>query len=281
MGTHASGFVVASTKMSVTPLEAYEIAILVAAEAAQLLEGAQDDIGKIRSKSNARDLVTQWDTRCEELILRRLSKLTPSIPILAEESGQHGDSNTKTRWLVDPIDGTVNFAHGVPYFGICISLEQDDKPVAAVVEAPAMGWTFAAYLGNGATLNGKAISVSHCTSLDQAMLASGFPYDRATTGHNFAQWEHFQRTASACRRFGAASIDLCMVAKGAIDGYWETRLSPWDLSAGALLVTEAGGQVTGVIGEPFSSREGHAVASNGGIHKEILSELARVGLPPL
>jgi myo-inositol-1(or 4)-monophosphatase len=261
--------------------EALAIAQKVAAEAATLLRSAGGIVGRVRTKSNAKDLVTEWDTRCEELILQRLAELCPGVPVLAEESGQHGDAQSGSLWLVDPIDGTVNFAHGIPLYGVCVSLEVGGQPVAAVVEAPALHWTFAACLGGGATMNGEPMRVSETAQLEHAMLASGFPYDRALTGHNFPQWEHFQRKAGACRRFGAASLDLCMVARGWLDGYWETRLSPWDLSAGALLVQEAGGCVTGITGAPFSSRSGHAIASNGAIHKEILSELAVVGTPSI
>ncbi len=263
--------------------EFLRVAKLVAQEASLLLREAQADIGIIRSKSNEKDLVTQWDTRTEELIIRRLAELAPGISVLAEESGEHGNADDEACWVIDPIDGTVNFAHGLPFFGVCISLEEHGQPVAGVVEAPALGWTFSASLGGGAFMasNGREmpISVSQTAALAQSMLASGFPYDRAVTGHNFPQWEHFLRTSGACRRIGAASLDLCMVARGWFDGYWETRLSPWDLSAGALIVKEAGGCVTGITGAPFSSRSGHAIASNGVIHKEILAELAVVGTP--
>ncbi len=265
--------------------ELLRIARIVGNEAAELLRGAQEEIGLIRTKSTDRDLVTEWDTRCEELILARLSELSPGIAVLAEESGQHGNISAEHCWVIDPIDGTVNFAHGIPLFGVCISLEEKGQPVAAVIEAPALGWTFSACQGGGAQMMQanaeQPISVSTTTELCKSMLASGFPYDRATTGHNFPQWEHFQRRAGACRRFGAASLDLCMVARGWLDGFWETRLSPWDLSAGALIVREAGGYVTGITGEDFSSRKGHAIASNGVIHKEILAELAIVGTPPI
>ena len=261
--------------------EALEIASVVGARAAEFLRDASSNVGAIRTKSNSRDLVTEWDTRTEELILRALHEMSPGVPVLAEESGLHGHDSGDSCWLVDPIDGTVNFAHGIPLFGVCISLEMDGAPVAAVVEAPALQWTFAACKDGGATINDEPMKVSAVTKLSEAMLASGFPYDRASTSHNFAQWEHFQRKAGACRRFGAASLDLCMVARGWLDGYWETRLSPWDLSAGALLVREAGGQVTGITGDAFSSRSGHAIASNGAIHKEILAEMAVVGTPTI
>ncbi|MCP4445599.1 MAG: inositol monophosphatase [Myxococcales bacterium] len=265
--------------------EYLRIARAVGHEAAELLCEAQQEIGVIRTKSNERDLVTEWDTHTEELILARLAEFTPGIAVLAEETGKHGDTEAELCWVIDPIDGTVNFAHGIPLFCVCISLEVAGQPVAAVVEAPAMGWTFSASLGGGAHIRVSerelAMQVSQTTELAKSMLASGFPYDRAATSHNFAQWEHFQRKAGACRRFGAASLDLCMVARGWLDGYWETRLSPWDLSAGALIVREAGGCVTGITGDTFSSRSGHAIASNGGIHKEILAELAIVGTPKL
>jgi len=265
--------------------EFFGIAKMVGRDASLLLRDAQSAIGVVSTKSTELDLVTEWDTRSEELIIRRLEELSPGIAVLAEESGAHGDTEAELCWVIDPIDGTVNFAHGVPFFGVCISLEVGKKPVAAVVEAPALGWTFSACLGGGAHMRmageDRPMRVSATAELGKSMLASGFPYDRATTGHNFPQWEHFQRRAGACRRIGAASLDLCMVARGWLDGYWETRLSPWDLSAGALIVQEAGGCVTGITGDDFCSRSGHAIASNGVIHKEILAELAVVGTPAL
>jgi myo-inositol-1(or 4)-monophosphatase len=263
--------------------EALAIARQVAAEAAALLGGAAGAVGTVRSKSNLRDLVTEWDTRCEELVRTRLGALAPGIPILGEEGGlsgasdkaSHSGSGSGDLWLVDPIDGTVNFAHGMPIWAVCISLERDGVPIAGVVRAPALGWEFAASSGGGATHNGERIAVSAVASLDAAMLASGFPYDRATSPqNNFAQWEHFQRNAGACRRLGAASLDLCMVARGWYDGYWERRLSPWDVSAGALMVIEAGGVITDTRGSTFASSKGEAVASNGAIHQSILRELA-------
>lgn len=257
--------------------DALEIARTVAGEAAELLRGASSNVGVIRTKSNLRDLVTEWDTRSEELIKRRLGELSPGVALLAEEGGASGDEG-RYRWLIDPIDGTVNFAHGLPVFTVTVSLERDGEPVAGVVVAPALGWEMYGHLGGGSFHNGEPMQVSKVTSLEQAMLASGFPYDRATNpDNNFARWEHFQRTAGACRRMGAASLDLAMVARGWFDGYWETRLNPWDLSAGALLIREAGGTVTSIDGGRFVSTSGNAVASNGAIHKEILDELAVVG----
>lgn len=261
--------------------DALELAHRVAQEAGALLVQSGGLVGHVRTKSNSRDLVTEWDARSEELIVKRLQSRTPDIPIQGEETGVHGARDQERKWLVDPIDGTVNFAHGVPFFAVAISLEERGVPVAGVVFAPVLDWMFAAAKGNGATCNGSKIRVSETQELAASILASGFPYDRATSKHNFRQWEHFQCVAGACRRFGAASLDLCMVARGWLDGYWETRLSPWDLSAGALIAQEAGGIVTGIDGNVFSSDKGHAIASNGAIHDQILSELAIVGMPNL
>jgi myo-inositol-1(or 4)-monophosphatase len=264
--------------MASSHTDALRIAGDIASEACTLLRDAQKAIGPIRSKTVARDLVTEWDTRIEELILQRLGERSPGVAVLAEESGAR-EGAEGSYWLVDPIDGTVNFAHGHPHFAVAISLEEAGNPVAAVVAAPMLDWTFEGIAGGGATMNGEPMQVSAVDRLEQALLATGFPYDRAETRHNFAQWEHFQCTAAACRRFGVASLDLCMVARGWFDGYWETRLNPWDVSAGALFVREAGGLVTGIRGEAFRSMEGHAIASNGRIHDEILRELGKVGFP--
>jgi myo-inositol-1(or 4)-monophosphatase len=149
-----------------------------------------------------------------------------------------------------------------------------------VITAQALDWSFWGRRGGGAWYRQGAdqgrLAVSAIGAVGQALLVSGFPYDRATSPHNnFAQWEHFQRVAGACRRLGAASLDLCFVARGWIDGYWERKLSPWDVAAGALLVEEAGGRVTDTQGGRFDARTGEVVASNGAIHEDMLIELAR------
>jgi len=257
--------------------DALAIARTVAAEAAALLRGAQDQVGPVRSKSSLRDLVTEWDTRSEELIRRRLQALAPGVPIVGEEGGGAVHPGPGDLWLVDPIDGTVNFSHGLPLWAVAISLERDGEPVAGVVVAPALDWEFHAAVGGGAFSGDRPMHVSTVTRLDHAVLVTGFPYDRAThPANNFAEWEHFQRRAGACRRLGAASLDMCMVARGWLDGYWESRIQPWDLSAGAVIVREAGGTVTAIDGGPFRSQRGDAVASNGAIHEDILAELAAV-----
>jgi myo-inositol-1(or 4)-monophosphatase len=251
-----------------------EVARRAARTASDLLRDAQAE--DIRSKSNQFDLVTEWDLRSEQAIRGVLAET--GLPILGEEGGQ--DTSTgEMRWLVDPIVGTVNFSHGLPIWSISIALEKIGGDVLlGLVAAPALGWCFEAVRGQGAFDDqGTPLKVSTRSPLSRAMLGTGFPYDAAThPQNNFAEWDHLQRLTNACRRLGCASIDLCLVARGWYDGYWERRLSPWDIAAGALIVVEAGGSVTNTRGEPFNAHSGEAVATNGAIHGELLSELARV-----
>ncbi len=243
--------------------------------AADLLAGARPS--EVRGKSSPRDLVTEWDLRTEEAIRRVLLERERGIPILGEEGGLGAADGQAggLRWLVDPIDGTVNFAHGLPIFAVSVGFEEAGCGVAGAVVAPALGWRFAAARGEGATLNGAAIGVSAIPTLGRAMLVTGFPYDRALSAdNNFAAWEHMQRRAGAVRRLGAASLDLCFVAAGWLDGYWEIKLKPWDIAAGAVICAEAGGRVTAIDGGPFASDAGTVVASNGLIHDELVAELA-------
>jgi myo-inositol-1(or 4)-monophosphatase len=193
--------------------------------------------------------------------------------VLGEEKG--GTRRGDTHWIVDPIDGTVNFAHGLPLWCVSIALEQAGELTVGVVYAPMLDWWFEATRGGGARDGaGTVLHVSACPSLDRAMLATGFPYDLSRE-NNFAEWEHFQRAAT-CRRLGAAALDLCLVARGWLDGYWERNLAAWDMAAGALIVVEAGGTVTNPQGGPFDPHSGEAVASNGAIHSELITELAKV-----
>jgi len=231
----------------------------------------------IKTKSNPRDLVTEWDVRSEELIRKTLEERTPGVPILGEEAGQTGGDHTSGRWLVDPIDGTVNFAHGLPLWSVTVAFEQDGEITAGVVGAPALGWWFEAEAGGGARDATGPIGVSAIPRLDQALLTTGFPYDRATHPiNNLLEWEHLQKRAGACRRLGCASLDLCTVAIGWLDGYWERRLQPWDIAAGVLIVREAGGTVTNTTGGRFDVHSGEVVATNGAIHEELVAELRRV-----
>lgn len=256
-----------------TPATARDVALEVGQLAGRALLEGWGHAGTIRAKAHPTDLVTEWDARIEALIATELAARAPGVAMLGEELGgreeQHGE-----RWIVDPVDGTVNFAHALPLFGISIGFERDGEPEAGVVVAPALGWTWAAAVGHGATRNGVPIRVSQTERIEDALLVTGFPYDRKeSTRNNFAAWTHMQLRANAVRRLGAASLDLCFVATGWVDGYWELKLKPWDLSAGAVIVREAGGQVTGLDGGPFRSSTGEVVASNGRIHDALVGEL--------
>lgn len=253
---------------------------VAAATAATALRGARAT--EVRSKSNPRDLVTEWDLRSEELIRGVLRERAPGVAILGEEAGAESGTTPKLRFLVDPIDGTVNFAHGLPLWGVSIAVEDSDGLGVGVVVAPALGWQYFATRGAGAWfVDGNSeptrLAVSNVSRLDHALLVTGFPTDRATTElNNFAEWEHMQRLAGACRRLGAASLDLCLVAQGSLDGYWEHSLKPWDTAAGAVIVVAAGGTTSGTDGAPFDPYHGSVVATNGRLHEPLLAELAIV-----
>jgi myo-inositol-1(or 4)-monophosphatase len=262
------------------PSEALAVALAAGREAADALRAGGGRIGEIRVKTSALDLVTEWDSRLEELLIERLRAAAPGVAFLGEETGAHGEERG-ARWIVDPIEGTVNFAHGLPLYGISIAYQADGLVQAGVVLAPAMGWEFAAVRGGGATRNGERLAVSTTDELKRALLVTGFPYDRATSPeNNFREFVHLQRTAGAVRRLGAASLDLCFVASGWLDGYWEAKLKPWDAAAGALLVEEAGGRVTSREAGAFDLHRGEIVATNGRIHDALVHELAIAATRP-
>lgn len=216
--------------------------------------------------------VTETDTSAEELIVARLRAAFPEYRILAEEGG--GDewrAPGPPIWLVDPLDGTNNFAHGFPHVGVSLALLAEGQPVAGVIHDPLRGETFAATAGGGATLDGRPIHVSGVERLESAFLATGFPYDRRTAlDNNTERLDHFLRRSQGVRRAGAAVLDLTYVACGRLDGFWEIRLKPWDVAAGVLLVREAGGQVTDFEGSPDCLSGEFIVASNGHIHEQML-----------
>jgi len=223
------------------------------------------------------DLVTEVDRLSEDLILTRLRNSFPGHCFLAEEGGAQGE-NSSHRWVIDPLDGTTNYAHGFPWFCVSIALEVDGELTLGVIYHPMMDQLFTAVKGEGAYLNGQRILVSNRHPLRRSLLATGFPYDVARDNeNNFGHFFDFQLAARGVRRAGAAALDLAYVAAGRLDGYWECKLKPWDVAAGALLVAEAGGSVTNHAGERYSIYDHRILASNGAIHKEMLGVLSPPG----
>lgn len=220
------------------------------------------------------DLVTEVDKKSEELLVGGLQRAFPEHDFLAEENS-YPDRGKSHQWIIDPLDGTTNFAHGFPWFAVSMALKIDGAIVLGVVHHPMMAEMFTAIQGEGAFLNGAPISVSSRSPLRSSLLTTGFPYDNATDSeNNFARFVRFQTRCRGVRRPGAAALDLAYVAAGRLDGFWECKLKPWDVAAGQLLVTEAGGKVTGYGGEPYSVYNHRIVASNGQIHAEMLAVLA-------
>ncbi len=224
------------------------------------------------------DLVTQVDLEVERWFRGMIGERFPSHAILAEELDDRSDTPERAPycWVFDPIDGTVNYAHGLPIFCASLALEIDGVPSVAAVYDPMREELFTAELGAGARLNGVPLRVSTASALVDAMLCTGFPYDvHETVDGVIGLFGAFVAEARAVRRLGSAALDLCYVAAGRFDGFWEQRLYPWDMAAGALLVTEAGGRVSTMAGASFDSREGSIVATNGLVHETMLATISQ------
>lgn len=227
------------------------------------------------------DLVTEFDRRSEALIVSALRRAFPEHAIRAEE-GSGNSAASEYEWLVDPLDGTTNFAHGFPVFAVSLALTRRGQLIAGVVYDPLRDELFAAEVGHGATLNGSPLKISTQAELGQSLLATGFPYDVRTNPHNnLAQFRQFQLRAQAVRRLGSAALDCAWVAAGRLEGYWEFRMKPWDVGAGALIAREAGGHVTTAEGdEDFLGRDS-IVVSNRLIHEQMLRVLRQGDDAPL
>jgi myo-inositol-1(or 4)-monophosphatase len=248
-----------------------EVAIEVAHEAGALLRAHLHEPLHIREKGLRADLVTAADDHSERLILERLRREYPSATILSEESGVNERGISGERWIVDPLDGTTNFAHGYPLFCISIAYEKNGELLAAVVHAPLMNETFAAQHGAGAFVNGQPIRVSRIERLKDAMSCTGF--QPARYERNAREFAAISNVAQAVRRDGAAALDLAYVACGRFDGFWEYDLHAWDVAAGTLLIREAGGRVTTIESGETSLDAGSILATNGRLHDELRAAL--------
>ncbi|MGB2599755.1 MAG: inositol monophosphatase family protein [Candidatus Omnitrophota bacterium] len=232
---------------------------------------AFQNIGELRTieyKSARTDLVTDVDKRCESIIIERIRKEYPDHAILAEESGEK-QGQSEYEWVVDPLDGTTNYAHRFPVFCVSIGVKRGDEVEVGVVYDPSRDELFEACRGKGALLNGSPIKVSSADAVRDSLLATGFAYNVEGKIANLDYFKRMLESAQAVRRLGSAAIDLCYVACGRLDGFWELGLNPWDMAAAQLIVKEAGGMVTTMKGGQFDISKDDILASNGRIHEEM------------
>jgi len=258
--------------------EILRLAVRLARAAGRIQRERYETAIQIGTKTAPIDLVTEVDHACEQLIVDTLARERPGDAVLAEE-GRGGDSGRATwRWVIDPLDGTVNYAHGYPRFCVSIGVEQRDERAVGVVYDPLLDELYSAVRGAGATRNGRRIRVSDETEIGRSLLATGFSYDvRGSAQDNLDHFARMVKSARAVRRDGSAALDLCYVASGRLDGYWELKLHPWDVAAGFLIVEEAGGRVSDLRGGPPQRSGRETVATNGRIHDALLSRLSKSG----
>lgn len=249
----------------------HALALRLAREAGAIQRARYETQLQISSKSRAIDLVTEVDRACEQLIVDTLRRERPGDDILAEEGGAHEDSGAAWRWIIDPLDGTVNFAHGVPCFCVSIGALHGGVRTVGVVYEPLRNELFEAVRGGGARRSGKPIRVSSASTVQSALLATGFAYDvHDSPVDNLDRLARAVKAAGGVRRDGSAAIDLCYVACGRFDGYWELKLHAWDVAAGILIVEEAGGRVSDLGGGPAPADGREILASNGLLHEDLV-----------
>ena len=248
-----------------------------AAEAgAQELRQRFGQLESIREKGRAGDLVTDADVAAERAVLAVLHAETPELGVLAEESGRRTAEDQPLEWCVDPLDGTTNYAHSYPFFGTSVGLTWRGQPLLGALAVPALDQLYWAAPGLGAWCNGKRLQVSRCEAVNQALLVTGFGYDRHTRlDNNYAEFAWFTHRSRGVRRGGAAAVDLAFVAAGRLDGYWERGLAPWDLAAGIVLVEQAGGVVCSYDGGPAQLSEGRIIACAPGLLEDLITGLAQ------
>ncbi len=257
------------------------INVMIAA-AYKAARGLTRDFGEVEqlqvSKKGPGDFVSVADLKAERTIKEGLEKARPDFGFLMEESGAHGGADANARWIVDPLDGTMNFLHGIPHFTTSIALEQHGEIVAGVTYNPVADELYWAERGIGAYLNDRRLRVSSRSVMADALIGTGIPHGH---GDDFDRYlgevRHVMPKVASLRRFGSATLDLAYVAAGRLDGFWERGLGPWDLAAGILLIREAGGFATDVNGGGSALATGGIVAANADLHRELLSMLKRAG----
>ncbi len=249
------------------------IAIAAAKESGLFIKRSVGRIGRVSYKG-ADNIVTDIDRRSEEMIIKRLLTAFPGHSVLSEERGTI-DNASPYRWVIDPLDGTTNFAHAFPFFCVSIALEHRGETVLGVVYDPMRDELFYASRGSGAYLNASRVTVTKTAELSKSFLATGFSYGLRGKRRNIRNFTNFLTRSLAIRRAGSAALDMCYVACGRFDGFWELDLHPWDNAAGALIVKEAKGSVTKFDGSQFTPYDKEVLATNGRIHKSMIRILSK------
>jgi len=249
---------------------------LIAREAGEIIREGFGKQFTVEFKTNSSNLVTEIDKKAEAAIIKFINKEYPGHNILAEESGvQPGNSNYT--WVIDPLDGTTNFAHGLPIFSVSIGIQKDGKTIIGVIYDVMNNRMYSAELGSGAYGNGQKLGVSRNSNLEHSLLVTGFPYDiKNNPNRTIEKFNAFLLQARGVRRLGSAAIDFCYIGAGVFDGYWEVHLNPWDVCAGILIVEEAGGKVTKFDGKICDIHSKQFLASNGKIHDAMIEILKRI-----
>jgi myo-inositol-1(or 4)-monophosphatase len=260
-------------------IDRYSFAKDLVRKAGTLLLEGYENAGEVHKKGEI-DLVTEYDLRSERQVVDEIQQVFPEDSIIAEEGGEHQQGSGY--WVLDPLDGTVNFAHGVPIFCVSLAYLENGCPIIGAIYDPLRDELFHTQLGQGAWLGDQRLTVSKATTLNQSLLVTGFAYDiRTRSDNNLDHFTNLSLRTQGVRRLGSAALDLAYVAAGHFDGYWEMISFPWDIAAGTLMVTEAGGAVSQADGNQLNvKRATSVVATNGKIHAEMLATLANGVLPP-
>lgn len=260
--------------------ELLEVAKLSALLGGKILYEGFQKAKTITFKSGVHNIVTEYDIASEQAIIGFIKERFPNHEFLAEESGATDlqSTNDNVRWIIDPLDGTVNFAHGIPIFSVSVGAEYNGEIVAGAIYQPILNELFYASKGNGAFMNDEVITVSSCSELDKSILVTGFPYNvHSNPDHTMTHFNGLVNRGIPIRRLGSAAVDMAYVANGRFDGFWEVGLSPWDVAAGCIIIQEAGGSVTNYKGESFQLSDNTILCTNGNLHKEFVEFLSSSG----